>query len=60
VIAAKVCDNNTQNNSKEHGALAKMDNMQAELETFNQQGCSPGSCHSLLDLQKLCDLLKPC
>ena len=35
------------NNSKQHGALAKMGNMQAGLETFNQQPCSPGSCHSV-------------
>ena len=31
------------NNSKQHGALAKIGNMQ----TFNQQPCSPESCHSL-------------
>ena len=35
------------NNSKQHGALAKMGNMQAGPETFNQQLCSPGSCHSV-------------
>ena len=35
------------NNSKQHGALAKIGNMQAGLETFNQQPCSPGSCHSV-------------
>jgi hypothetical protein len=28
-------------------ALAKMGNMQAGLETFNQQSYSPGSCHSV-------------
>ena len=28
------------NNSKQHGALAKFGNMQAGLETFNQQPCS--------------------
>ena len=35
------------NNSKQHGALAKMGNMQAGLETLNQQRCSPRSCHSV-------------
>ena len=35
------------NNSKQYGALAKIGNMQAGLETFNQQPCSPESCHSL-------------
>ena len=38
------------NNSKQHGALAKIGNMQAGLdglETFNQQPCSPESCHSV-------------
>jgi len=35
------------NNSKQHSALAKMGNMQAGLETLNQQRCSPGSCHSV-------------
>ena len=33
------------NNSKQHGALAKTGDMQAGLETFNQQPCSPESCH---------------
>ena len=47
------------NNSKQHGALAKFGNMQAGLETFNQQPCSPESCHSAtLHLQKYCFLLK--
>ena len=35
------------NNSKQHGALAKTGDMQAGLETFNQQPCSPESCHSV-------------
>ena len=35
------------NNSKQHGALAKMGNMQVGLETLNQQRCSPGSWHSI-------------
>ena len=35
------------NNSRQHGALAKIGNMQAGLETFNQQPCSPESCHSV-------------
>ena len=35
------------NNSKQHGALAKMGNMQVGLETLNQQRCSLGSCHSV-------------
>ena len=35
------------NKSKQHGALAKIGNMQAGLETFNQQPCSPESCHSV-------------
>ena len=37
----------TPNNSKQHGALAKIGNMQEALETFNQQPCSPESCHSV-------------
>ena len=37
----------TLNNSKQHGALAKIGNMQAGLENFNQQPCSPESCHSV-------------
>ena len=32
---------------QQHGALAKIGNMQAGLETFNQQPCSPESCHSV-------------
>ena len=32
---------------KQHGALAKTGDMQAGLETFNQQPCSPESCHSV-------------
>ena len=43
---AKACDNNP-NNSKQHDALAKTGDMQAGLETFNQQPCSPESCHSV-------------
>jgi hypothetical protein len=39
------------NNSKPHGALAKMGNMQAELETLNQQRV-PRDPAILLDLQK--------
>ena len=35
------------NNSKPHGAFAKIGNMQTGLETFNQQPCSPESCHSV-------------
>ena len=35
------------NNSKQHGALAKTGDMQAGLETFNQQPCSPEFCHSV-------------
>ena len=35
------------NNSKQHDALAKTGDMQAGLETFNQQPCSPESCHSV-------------
>ena len=35
------------NNSKQLSALTKMGNMQAGLETLNQQRCSPGSCHSV-------------
>ena len=35
------------NKSKQHGALAKIGNMQAGLETFNQQPYSPESCHSV-------------
>ena len=31
----------------QHGALAKTGDMQAGLETFNQQPCSPESCHSV-------------
>ena len=44
------CENLRQqhpNNSKQHGALAKIGNMQAGLETFNQQPCSPEFCHSV-------------
>ena len=37
----------TPNNSKQHDALAKTGDMQAGLETFNQQPCSPESCHSV-------------
>ena len=44
---AKACDKEHRNNSKQHGALAKIGNMQAGLETFNQQPCSPESCHSV-------------
>ena len=36
------------NNSKQHGALAKAGDIQAGLETFNQQPCSPESCHSVI------------
>ena len=32
---------------QQHGALAKTGDMQAGLETFNQQPCSPESCHSV-------------
>ena len=35
------------NNSKQHGTLAKTGDMQAGLETFNQQPCSLESCHSV-------------
>ena len=43
---AKACDNNTQT-IPNNGALAKIGNMQAGLENFNQQPCSPESCHSV-------------
>ena len=45
-----------RNNSTQHGALAKTGEMQAELETFNQQPCSPESCHPL-HLQKSNNLI---
>ena len=35
------------NNSKPHGAFAKIGNTQTGLETFNQQPCCPESCHSV-------------
>ena len=35
------------NNSKQHDALAKTGDLQAGLETFNQQPRSPESCHSV-------------
>ena len=43
---AKACDNNTQTIPNNMVLLAKIGNMQAGLETFNQQPCSPESCHS--------------
>ena len=45
------------NNSKQHGALAKTGDMQAGLETFNQQPCSRNPAIPL-HLQKYCFLVK--
>ena len=44
---AKACDNNTQTIPNKMVLLAKTGDMQAGLETFNQQPCSPESCHSV-------------
>ena len=55
---AKTCDNNTQTIPNNMVLLAKTGDMQAGLETFNQQPCSPESCHSVTLAKSIAFLVK--